>query len=63
MDALATMPIIVVYRVVPEQATCYLCGVPLSDTNDCPLCPACEHEEDAQWRDYLAEREQTRQPL
>ena len=62
MDTVITSPTVVVSRVEPP-ATCYLCGMPLSNTNDCPLCSACEHEEDAQWRDYLAEREQTRQPL
>ena len=63
MDALATMPIIVVYRVVPEQATCYLCGAPLADTGTGLLCLVCQAEEDAKWHDYLAERAAQRWPI
>lgn len=56
MDAIATYPIVIVSRVA-VQATCYLCGVLLSDTETGLLCLVCQGEEDAQWRDYQAERE------
>ena len=62
METLTTLPTIVVFRVA-LQATCCLCGAPLSDLDDCPLCPACEHEEDAKWRDYLDECQAKRWPI
>lgn len=62
MDAIVTALTVVVPR-VELPATCYLCGVPLSDTETGLLCLVCQAEKDAQWRDYLAEREQMRQPF
>jgi len=62
MDAIATYPLVVVSRVA-AQIICYLCGVPLGDTETGLLCLVCQAEEDAKWRDYLAERELTRWPF
>jgi len=62
MDTIITTPTVVVARVEPP-ATCYLCGAPLSDTETGLLCLVCQAEEDAKWRDYLAERELTRWPF
>ena len=62
MSTITTTLTVVVSRVEPP-ATCYLCGAPLADTDTGLLCLVCQGEEDAQWRDYQAEREQMRQPL
>lgn len=56
------LPTLVVFRVA-QIAACCLCGAPLSDTEDCPLCPACEREEDAKWHDYLADCATKRWPI
>ncbi len=62
MDAVATFPTVVVSRVEPSVA-CYLCGVPLGNTDTGLLCLVCQAEEDAKWRDYQAERELTCWPF
>lgn len=62
MDALTTSPTIVIPRIAPPTA-CFLCGVPLGDTETGLLCLVCQGEEDAKWRDYLAERELTCWPF
>ena len=62
MDAIATYPLVVVSR-IEAPATCYLCGVPLYDTETGLLCLVCQAEEDAKWRDYQAERELTCWPF
>jgi len=63
MDAIAISRTLVVPRMTPKPDACFLCGVPLCDTDTGLLCLVCQAEEDAQRRDYLAECELTRWPF
>jgi hypothetical protein len=49
--------------VVAVVAVCYLCGDVISVESDCPLCSACELDQQQKLADYRADQEQKRNPV